>query len=134
MVDYRASIYPGEVILFRSDQCFIESQTNPIIVDIFMIHSKTEKRSGINRRKSIYLKILVSIITIILSAIILLIAVNWAPDRPVSELQTRWAPPPSTFVDVAGMKVHLRDEGPRDDSLPIVLLHGTSSSLHTWEG
>jgi pimeloyl-ACP methyl ester carboxylesterase len=30
--------------------------------------------------------------------------------------------------------VHLRDQGPRDDPLPIVLLHGTGSSLHTWEG
>ncbi len=32
------------------------------------------------------------------------------------------------------MKVHLRDEGPRDDPSPIVLLHGTGSSLHAWEG
>ena len=29
---------------------------------------------------------------------------------------------------------HLRDEGPPKDPLPIVLLHGTSSSLHTWDG
>ncbi len=32
------------------------------------------------------------------------------------------------------MSVHLRDEGPPGDPVPIVLLHGTSSSLHTWEG
>lgn len=56
------------------------------------------------------------------------------PDRPVDALAARWAPPPSTFVDIAGMKVHLRDEGPRDDAEPVVLLHGTSASLHTWEG
>ena len=62
------------------------------------------------------------------------VAANWAPDRPVAELKTRWAPPPSAFVDVAGMQVHLRDEGPRDDPTPIVLLHGTSASLHTWQG
>jgi pimeloyl-ACP methyl ester carboxylesterase len=37
-------------------------------------------------------------------------------------------------VDVAGMKVHLRDEGPREDASPVVLLHGTGSSLHAWEG
>jgi pimeloyl-ACP methyl ester carboxylesterase len=61
-------------------------------------------------------------------------ATNWAPDRPVAELKTRWAPPPSMFVDVAGMQVHVRDEGPRDDPTPIVLLHGTSASLHTWQG
>jgi len=62
------------------------------------------------------------------------IAWNWAPDRPAAELAARWAPAPSVFVDVAGMQVHLRDEGPKDDALPLVLLHGTSSSLHTWEG
>ncbi|MCB2167002.1 MAG: alpha/beta hydrolase [Deltaproteobacteria bacterium] len=59
---------------------------------------------------------------------------NWAPDRPVEALQARWAPPPSVFIPVVDMNVHLRDEGPRDDAMPIVLLHGTSSSLHTWEG
>ena len=59
---------------------------------------------------------------------------NWAPDRPVSELAARWAPSPSVFIDVAGMHVHMRDEGVRDDPSPIVLLHGTAASLHTWEG
>jgi pimeloyl-ACP methyl ester carboxylesterase len=62
------------------------------------------------------------------------VALSWAPDRPAAELKARWAPAPSTFVEVAGMNVHLRDEGPRDDDSPIVLLHGTSASLHTWEG
>ena len=32
------------------------------------------------------------------------------------------------------MKVHLRDEGPKEDKSPIVLVHGTGSSLHAWEG
>jgi hypothetical protein len=59
---------------------------------------------------------------------------TWAPDRPVESLKARWAPPPSQFVDVAGMKVHLRDEGPRDDPSPVILIHGTGSSLHAWEG
>ena len=62
------------------------------------------------------------------------VAFNWAHDRPVSALLTRWAPPPSTFVDIAGMHVHLRDEGPLNDRTPIVLLHGAASSLHTWDG
>src|SRR6185369_16326684 len=59
---------------------------------------------------------------------------TWAPDVPVAELRTRWAPPPSRFIEVDGLQVHLRDEGPHDDPEPIVLLHGTSASLHTWEG
>lgn len=62
------------------------------------------------------------------------ILATWAPDRPVSALTARWAPPPSQFIAVDGMQVHVRDEGPRDDPTPIVLLHGTSASLHTWDG
>ncbi len=58
----------------------------------------------------------------------------WAPDKPVSALTARWAQPPSRFLPVGAMQVHLRDEGPRDDPTPIVLLHGTADSLHTWDG
>ena len=61
-------------------------------------------------------------------------ALNRAPDRPVAELTARWAQPPSSFIDIAGMQVHVRDEGVRDDPVPIILLHGTSASLHTWDG
>ena len=57
-----------------------------------------------------------------------------APDRPVETLVARWAPPPSEFLDLNGQLVHYRDVGPRGDPAPIVLLHGTSASLHTWEG
>lgn len=57
-----------------------------------------------------------------------------APDRAVETLVARWAPPPSEFIDLQGQLVHYRDEGPRDDATPIVLLHGTSASLHTWQG
>ena len=59
---------------------------------------------------------------------------TWAPDRTVAQLSARWAQPPSQFITVDGMQVHVRDEGPRDDAEPIVLLHGTSASLHTWDG
>lgn len=62
------------------------------------------------------------------------LAASWAPDRPVSELTARWAPAPSAFLDVSGLRAHVRDEGPREDPAPIVLLHGTSASLHTWDG
>ncbi len=62
------------------------------------------------------------------------VGMSYAPDRPAETLVARWAPPPSDFVEVKGMAVHVRDEGPRDDPQPIVLLHGTSASLHTWEG
>jgi pimeloyl-ACP methyl ester carboxylesterase len=64
----------------------------------------------------------------------LAIALSRAPDRSAESLVARWAPPPSDFIEVQGQVVHLRDEGPRSDPLPIVLIHGTGASLHTWEG
>lgn len=59
---------------------------------------------------------------------------TWEPDRQIGELAARWAPPPSRFVEIDGMQVHIRDEGPRDDPNPIILMHGLAVSLHTWEG
>jgi pimeloyl-ACP methyl ester carboxylesterase len=78
--------------------------------------------------------ILVIILATVLAVIGGYVAITWAPDVSVEALKARWAPPPSQFLAIDGMQVHLRDEGPRDDSVPIVLLHGTSSSLHTWDG
>src|SRR5258706_11184411 len=80
------------------------------------------------------LKVLGAALALLLAAAGAFIVANRVPDRPVEELKARWAPPPSQFVDIAGMQVLLCHEGPREDALPIVLLHGTSSSLHTWEG
>lgn len=55
-------------------------------------------------------------------------------DRPAEELEKRWAVPPSTFVQLDdGLRVHVRDRGPRDRPA-VVLLHGSNSSLYTWEG
>ena len=81
---------------------------------------------------------IVRAVGVLLMLTALAVALSRAPDRPVQTLVARWAPPPSDFVEVNGMVVHLRDEGPRhtgtDSPPPIVLIHGTSSSLHTWEG
>jgi pimeloyl-ACP methyl ester carboxylesterase len=80
------------------------------------------------------LKVLGAGLLLLLLAAGVLAGAHWQPDRSVEELAARWAPPPSQFVPIAGMRVHLRDEGPRDDPAPVVLLHGTASSLHTWDG
>ena len=79
-------------------------------------------------------KVLFGLIGLVVLLLAGFAAVYWAPDRSVAEFKGRWATPPSTFVDVAGLQVHMRDEGPREDPVPIVLLHGTSASLHTWDG
>jgi pimeloyl-ACP methyl ester carboxylesterase len=74
------------------------------------------------------------VVGLLLMASALALALARAPDRSVQSLVARWAPPPSQFIDLHGQLVHLRDEGPRDDPMPLVLVHGTSASLHTWEG
>jgi pimeloyl-ACP methyl ester carboxylesterase len=71
---------------------------------------------------------------ILLMLAALAFAVSKAPDRPLESLVARWAPPPSDFVELDGLLVHYRDQGPASDPLPLVLIHGTSASLHTWEG
>ncbi len=84
------------------------------------------------------MKLIIRIAAVVLLAFFVFalagIIATWAPDRTVAQLSERWAQPPSQFIAVDGMQVHMRDEGPRDDPEPIVLIHGTSASLHTWDG
>ncbi len=69
-------------------------------------------------------------ILIALFAIILFFAES---DRPVEELIPLYTNKDSKFMDILGMKVHYRDEGVATDSVPLILLHGMSSSLNTWD-
>lgn len=49
------------------------------------------------------------------------------------ELLLRYSDEQSAFMEFDRLVVHLKDEGPRD-GLAVLLLHGTFSSLHTWDG
>lgn len=51
-------------------------------------------------------------------------------DISVEELKKDYANNQSKFIEIDGMQVHYRDEG---KGQPIVLIHGTASSLHTWD-
>jgi pimeloyl-ACP methyl ester carboxylesterase len=53
-------------------------------------------------------------------------------DLPVEILRGRYADATSQFVVLDGMNVHYRAEGEGERTL--VLLHGSGSSLHTWDG
>lgn len=56
-------------------------------------------------------------------------------DVPVETLKLRYADTASRFVDIDGATVHVKDEGTEIASpVPLVLIHGTGSSLHTWDG
>ncbi|RPH45261.1 MAG: alpha/beta fold hydrolase [Burkholderiales bacterium] len=56
----------------------------------------------------------------------------WTPDRDRAALEARWLASPADLVDIAGTRLHVRDEGPRD-APAVLLLHGFGSSLHTWD-
>lgn len=71
------------------------------------------------------------IVLVAVVGLVTLVGLAITPDLDPAVVEARWAKPPSTFVELDGMRVHLRDEGA---GLPILLIHGTSSSLHTWDG
>ena len=54
-------------------------------------------------------------------------------DIPIEELKKKYTDSHSSFVKVGGMEVHYKDQGKQKDSIPIVLIHGTGSSLHTYD-
>lgn len=68
----------------------------------------------------------------LLGGVALMLVVFYQPDIPVDQLKEKYATGSSRFVSLDGMDVHYRDEGPSNDTVPLVLLHGTSSSLLTW--
>ncbi len=65
-------------------------------------------------------------------AILVLAAWLYTPDKPRAALEARYAAPPSSFVAAAGIRLHIRDTGPRD-APALILLHGFGGSLHTWD-
>lgn len=55
------------------------------------------------------------------------------PDTDPIAMLAKYGGPQAKFAEgPGGMKIHFRDQG-NPDGLPIILLHGTSASLHTWE-
>lgn len=76
------------------------------------------------------LKITILIIVLATSAVVLFFGYR---DIPLNQLKTKYTNAASSFIAVNGMDVHYRDEGNMTDSVPIVLIHGTASSLHTFD-
>ena len=60
----------------------------------------------------------------------------YRPDIPKDQMRERWADESSQFLDILGSEVHLKDGAASagDAKAPVlVLIHGTASSLHTWD-
>jgi pimeloyl-ACP methyl ester carboxylesterase len=83
------------------------------------------------RRRRRPLRFLFRLLLLLVLAVVIAGAAMVRPDIPVGELLATYATPPSRFLELEGMRVHVRDEG---QGPPLVLLHGTGASLHTWDG
>ena len=53
-----------------------------------------------------------------------------SPDKTLDELAPKYLNTASKFITIDGINVHYRDEGQGD---PVLLIHGTGASLHTWD-
>lgn len=56
----------------------------------------------------------------------------WTPDRSRAVLEAEYLNGAGDLIEVAGLRLHVRESG-RKDAPAVVLLHGFGSSLHTWE-
>lgn len=57
----------------------------------------------------------------------------YSPPLPPEALIARYANDKSTFIDIGGVRAHVRDQG-NPDGIPLLLIHGSGGSLHVWEG
>lgn len=70
---------------------------------------------------------------LIIVAVAAIFAWGYAPDTDAAAMKAKYAGGASQFVELKpGLTVHYRDEGKRDGR-PLVLIHGSNASLHTWE-
>ena len=78
-------------------------------------------------------------LSILVIALLLGLQPHYYADIPLQTLidTGNFTSPASKFLNLEGLSetIHYRDEGVRNSKeLPVLLIHGTSSSLHTWEG
>ncbi len=52
-------------------------------------------------------------------------------DLPAKDVEAKYTNEASQFIEIGEMRVHYRDQG---TGAALVLIHGSNSSLHTWEG
>ena len=69
-------------------------------------------------------KILAYILASLLAMICLIGIVFFEKDVPLADLKPLYVNEHSKFIPMLGMDVHVRDEGPLTDSIPLILLHG----------
>ncbi len=83
-----------------------------------------------NKRKRSLSKIGFTGIFMLFMMMIIYCGFNFYNNIPLEELKKQYTYEDSKIMNIVGMNVHYRVTGSGE---PLVLLHGTGSSLHTWE-
>ena len=79
------------------------------------------------------IKVFKIVLTINLLLVLIIVVVFGHKDIPLNELKIKYTNSDSSFINIEGTNVHYRDEGSSSDSIPIILIHGTGSSLHAYD-
>lgn len=70
---------------------------------------------------------------IVLLLLVIGVAILWTPDTDPDVMRAKYGGQEAKYARTAeGMDVHYRVSGPKDAPV-VILIHGTSASLHTWE-
>jgi pimeloyl-ACP methyl ester carboxylesterase len=79
------------------------------------------------------IKVFKIVLAINLLLVLIIVVVFSHKDIPLNELKIKYTNSDSSFINIEGTNVHYRDEGSSSDSIPIILIHGTGSSLHAYD-
>ncbi len=69
------------------------------------------------------------LITLVIMIIIILL-LGYTSDIAIDQLEEKYTNSASKYLHIDGTKIHYRREGQGD---PVLLIHGTAASLHTWD-
>ena len=78
----------------------------------------------------VWIKRILKVLMVIVLSFVFFLILLFRNDIPAEEIEQKYATPQSHFISVDGMNVHVRIMG---EGEPIILLHGSFSSLHTWD-
>ena len=79
------------------------------------------------------IKVFKIVLAINLLLVLIIVVVFGHKDIPLNKLKIKYTNSDSSFINIEGTNVHYRDEGSSSDSIPIILIHGTGSSLHAYD-
>lgn len=78
-------------------------------------------------------RVLAGLLAALLLVVAAIAAWLYTPDRSRADSEARFSRGDGDFVEAAGLRFHVRQEGPADAPV-LVMIHGNGSMLQTWDG